>query len=167
MKLLFVLIMFPLSSFSQKIKSEIDKFTNEKRVETLGWIQLRPTMSAPLAIRLRSVGQSFFITLAGSNIGANVIGNTSTAIFLLDDKTTITTTSTGIQDYEIDLKLGNSFKHQYSIKIEDLKKFSQHLILSVRKSDSDTYHDFDILNDKNSKKFREAVIAFLKEVEKP
>lgn len=161
MKVIILLLLFPVNVYSQKIKTEIDKFTNEKRIET-GWSSIRPTLSAPLSIKIRSVGkESVFITLAGANYGANVIGNDATAMFLLDDKTTITITSTGIQDYEIG-EYGKSYQHQYRITVSDLKLLSVHIITSIRKSDSETYHDFDI-EKKNGEKFRQLVIKFLKE----
>ncbi|HTE31329.1 MAG TPA: hypothetical protein VK666_13200 [Chryseolinea sp.] len=165
MKLPFIalLICANVVAHTQKIRSEIDKFTNEKRCET-GWIQIRPTMSAPLAAKLRSVGTSIFITLAGSNVGSNVIGSDATTVFLLDDQSTVTITSTGIQDYDI-VEHGKAFKHQYRVSKEDLVKLSTHSIISIRKNDSETYHDFDVA-DKNKDKLKKTAIAFLEEMDK-
>lgn len=158
-----MLCMLATSTYSQKIKVEYDKFEKAKRIET-GWIQVKPTMSAPLAVKFRSVGDSaIFITLAGANVGANVIGLSSTVKFLFDDETTCEGSSTGIQDYDIG-QYGKSFKHQYRISRDQLEKLSKTEVKAIRKYDTDTYTDFEIAK-KNRDKLTEVAQKVLKELD--
>lgn len=166
MKYILTASLIILATFcsGQKITVEHDKFLNEKRIES-GWIGIKPTLSAPLSVKLRSVGkESVYITLSGANYGANVIGDNATAIFLLEDTSKVIVTSTGIQSYDIG-QYGKSYKHQYSILVEDLKRLSETNLISVRKSDTDTYHDFDIPA-KSKSKLKELATKFIKELEK-
>jgi hypothetical protein len=154
----------PFFISAQKITSEFDKFLKEKRVET-GWCSVRPTLKAPLSIKLRAVGiHSYFVTISGANYGANVIGSDATIIFLLDDQSTLTAKSTGIQSYDIG-EYSKSYRHQYTISREDLDKLAIHDLKSIRKSDTDTYFDFDI-ESKNGTKLKNLIVKFLKDVDK-
>ena len=123
MRFVILLLLVSLSSYSQKIITKIDKSTNDKIIT--GYSAIRPTIIAPLSIKITSVGkEAIFITLTGDDVGANVIGGNATATFLLDDKTTITIHSVGTQGYDRSIRDGKYYSHYYSIAVSDFKLLS-------------------------------------------
>ncbi|HEY6503912.1 MAG TPA: hypothetical protein VIZ28_08060 [Chitinophagaceae bacterium] len=161
MRFFILLLLISLISCSQKIITQIDKSKNEKIIKANSAI--RPTIIAPLSIQIKSVGKEIiFIKLYGEDVGANAIGADATATFLLDDKTTITIYSIGVQGYDRSIKDGKYYSHHYRIAVSDFTLLSKHLIIRIRKSDSTTYYDFDIKN-KDAEKFKKLQLKFLEE----
>jgi hypothetical protein len=142
MRLLTLLLLLPCLSFAQKLKvHEIDKFTNQKRLETERvWLI---HFSDGLSISFRSVDSTCFVKFYGYGKGTNVIGEDDKLIFLLDDGTTLSVFPTGLQDYDVNVGT-STYNHQYSISIADLALLSKHNIKSIRKYTSRGYSDFSI-----------------------
>jgi hypothetical protein len=164
MTLIIALTALTLSASAQKIKkSEIDKFTKEKRIETSDVI-LKLGMSQSMGARIRSVGNSYFIIFSGTGPGSGVIGSDDTMLFLLDNDSTITVKSTGIQDYQI-YKYNSSYSHQYSIDPSQIQTISQHRVKSLRKYTAKGYIDFD-LPEKKQGELEELCKVFLVELNK-
>lgn len=160
-----LVLMYTVNSQAQKIKidTEIDKFTKAKRVQT-NYITLKMELTRGYAAKLRSVGDSYYITFRGA-IGVGVVGPDDATIFLLDNDSTIKVYPTSIQSYEIDVKYGNYYTHQYKILEEDLVQLSQHDLKSIRRYYDDHYTDID-LNDKRKDSMKELAIKFLEEIKK-
>lgn len=137
-----VLLLIPILSYSQKLKIELDKFTNQKRLET-PTVTLKARATQGLAINFRSVDSLVYVILYGYGDGTGTISNGEEAIFLLDDGTTIKVYSTGIQSFDVG-KSQNTYQHQYKIQIGDLQKLSLHDLKSIRKYTTKNYSDIDI-----------------------
>jgi hypothetical protein len=138
-----ILLIFCLTSSAQKLtENQIDKFTKQKRLQT-SEVLLKGKLTEGMYIRFRSVDSSLFATLIGYGVGVGVIGEKDQAIFLLDNDETVTIYSTGIQSYDVG-QYGSSYRHQYSISLNDLKILSQHNVKSVRKYTSKGYGDIDV-----------------------
>ena len=164
MRFVILLLSISLISCSQKIITLIDKSKNEKIIKAGSAI--RPTVIAPLSIEIKSVGkETIFITLYGDDVGANVIGADATATFLLDDETAITIYSVGVQGYDRSIRYGKYFHHHYRIAVSDFKLLSEHLVISIRKSENTTYEDFNIKK-KNAENFKNLQLKFLVEFNK-
>jgi hypothetical protein len=161
--LLSLLFCFTIS-FSQKLKvNETDKFTKQRRLQT-DEIKMKVKMFDVVLLYLRAVDQSTYITIWGTGEGADVIGDGDQAIFLLDNDSTVTVYSTGVQDYTIGQN-GDSYRHQYRITGEDIKKLSEHGIKSIRKYGAGGYIDINI-PDKKQDAFIKTAALFLSELNK-
>lgn len=144
MRTILILSLFLSSSaFAQKLKvNEADKFTKQKRLQTEN-TTLKNKLNEGLSVSLRSVDSSLYITLYGYGKGIGVIGDGDKAIFLLDDGSTVTSYSTGIQTYNVSTGT-STYKHQYSISKDDVILLSKKDVKSIRKYMSDGYVDIDI-----------------------
>lgn len=155
----FLFLILPFAALSQKLTvNEIDKFTKQKRLETSN-VTLKAKLSEGIGVRFRTVDTSFFVILSGYGPGTGVIGADDRAIFLLDDETTVSVYSTGIQSYNIN-KYQDSYNHQYTIAKEDLSILSKHNVKSVRKYTSKGYADIDI-PEKNQDNLKKAALLIL------
>jgi hypothetical protein len=121
--------------------NEVDKFTKQKRLETAD-VTLKAKLMEGLAARIRTVDSTVFVIISGYGSGAAVIGEADKAIFLLDDETTVTGYSTGIQSYDIGSR--NTYSHQYRIYRADLETLAKHDVKSIRKYTVKGYYDLDI-----------------------
>jgi micrococcal nuclease len=162
-KFLLIILFIPSIAFCQKIKvNEIDKFIKQRRIETTSSV-LKSGLNLGLSITLKAVGSNYFVVLNGHGAGAGTIGMEDQAIFLLDNDSTVTIQSTGIQSYEI-IKDQNTYKHQYKISLPGLEALSKHNLKSLRKYDFKGYANFDILS-KNQDELKNLSAIFLKELE--
>lgn len=145
MKLLLLLLL-PTTLFCQKIKvNAIDKFTNEKIIETDSKY-LRMGFSCGMSAAYRSVDSFLLIRIDGYGCGVGVVGKDEKFIFLLSDKSTVTVKSKGVQDYKIGSGSisQNSYSHEYYITKEDIKKLSETTIENTRAYYSNAYEDIEI-----------------------
>jgi len=162
--LLLAMVLIPCMSIGQKIKkSEIDKFTKQKRVETSKEF-LRDGLTNNAGVWIRSVDTACFINLTGMNWAVGVVGPDDQAVFLLDNDETVTARSTEIQSYSIS-KYGNYYDHQYRISKQDLEKLAAHELKSVRRYTSKGYTDLDI-KDRKKEALKELSALFLAELNK-
>lgn len=131
--------------FSQKIKEkEVDKFTKQLRLNT------DDVRMAEFWFRIRTVDTTIFLIMTTDGRGVGVIGDKEEILLLLDDDSVIKAYSTGIQS---SFRNGASQRsvHQYSLTKQNLETLSKHKLKSVRKYLSDTYVDFDVLENKMGK----------------
>lgn len=152
-----------VSARAQKIKKEYDKFLKATRVST-GYIRLRSTLSAPLSATIRSVGDKYFVTFYGSNVGATTIGPSDPAMILLENDSTVQIFPTKIQSYEIG-QYGRGFHHEYSIPLNLFEQIIRFKVKSIRKYGSSGYVDFEI-DEKGAKNFSKTCKEFMEAVEK-
>ncbi|MFN2437709.1 MAG: hypothetical protein ABR503_00820 [Chitinophagaceae bacterium] len=163
-KILLIILLYPSAPFCQKIKiNEIDKFIKQRHIETAPSV-LKNEPGVGLSVTLKAVGPNYFVLLAGHGTGAGTISAEDQVIFLLDNDSTVTIQSTGIQSYEI-IKDQNTYKHQYKISLAGLEALSKHTLRSVRKYDFKGYADIDILA-KNQGELKALSTVFLKELQK-
>jgi hypothetical protein len=165
MKLLLLMVGLVLTAaaYSQgNIKTEIDKFTKEKRVQTED-VVINLTDEARLAVQLRSVGDSCFIIFVGYGHGPEIISPSSRAMILLGNDSTIQVTSTGLQSYERNYST-KSYRHQYSISKGQLQQMAGSPLKAVRRYGVDSYVDIDI-SEGNRQKLQELIKEFLKALE--
>jgi hypothetical protein len=140
---LLLTMLLPLFGYAQKLKvNEIDKFTKQKRLETSN-ATLKAKLTEGIGVSFRCVDSSIYVLLSGYGPGTGVIGEDDKAIFLLDDETTVTVYSTGLQSYTIN-KYQNVYNHQYKIALSDLQTLSKKNLKSIRKYTSKGYADIDI-----------------------
>ena len=165
--LMMLLVILPILCWSQKIRSETDKFTKMVRNETdnitiygayMAFIPNR------IEVNLRSVDTACFIMLYGYNTAAGVIGSGDDLIFLLEDGKTVTVKSTGIQDYTIDGSV-KVYHHQYYINRNSIELFSKGKVKSMRIYYNQIYKDIDI-KDKNADSFTHLCSLFYNVVAK-
>jgi hypothetical protein len=154
-----------LAASSQKLKvNEYDKFTKQKRLQT-ELVALKGKLSEGISIYLRTVDSSFFVYLEGYGSGVGVIGLDEKVIFLLDDQSTVTIYSIGIQSYEV-TRNGNYYEHQYRTSRSDIETLSKHKVTSIRKYSTKDYADIDI-PEKNQDKVMKLVLLILSELGLP
>jgi hypothetical protein len=140
---LLLTMLLPLFGYAQKLKvNEIDKFTKQKRLETSN-ATLKAKLTEGIGVSFRCVDSSIYVLLSGYGPGTGVIGEDDKAIFLLDDETTVTVYSTGLQSYTIN-KYQNVYNHQYKIALSDLQTLSKKNLKSIRKYTSKGYADIYI-----------------------
>ena len=166
-KILLLFLLLPVFCIAQKIKveSEVDKFTKKIRIQTSP-ATIKSELSAWMEAYYRSAGDSYFITFHGAGDGVGVIGSYDKIILLLDNDSTVSLTSTGIQSYDIGYgSKSSSYKHQYYVYYSDLVKISQHNLKSVRKYYSDYYADIDV-KEKRKENLKLLTVAFLNELNK-
>jgi len=131
-KLLTIIFLFPFVLSAQQIKkNEYDKALKAVVIETSESV-LKEDKDANLMVSLKSLGHSFFLNLKGRGLGASTIQQNDPAIFLLDNDETVTVKSTSVQTYDGD-QSKNSYEHEYSISLNNLKLLSQHNLKAVRK----------------------------------
>lgn len=136
-------LLFCSITYSQSIiKNEVDQFTKQKRVETDD-VVLVLTDESRLAVSLRSVGESYFITFIGYGHGPEVIGESGEAMILLENDSGITVKSTGPQTYALNYST-KSYRHQYSISKVDIKKLFGSSAKAIRRYGLKGYVDIDI-----------------------
>lgn len=160
---IFTTLLTIKGSAQKVVKNETDKFTKQHRVST-DMVVLKSGFGTFLNVRLRSVDSSYFIIVGGGGQGADVIGSDDQIIFLLDNDSTITAYSTGIQSYDVSVSSGithKKYSHQYRLTKNDILILSAHEVKSVRKYGSKYYNDIDIKG-KNAGKLAELSKEFLK-----
>lgn len=163
-KLVSVLLLLPFLSTAQKIeKSEIDKFTNQKRVLT-DRVKLHTGLSNILEIQFRTVDTSIFVKFRGT-LGVGVVGPGDATTFLFEDKTTLDIYPTGIQTYNIETCTGcvNWYDQQYYASIEILRIFATKTVTAIRRSYNSHYTDIDI-KEKNAVKLKKLAQLLLDEL---
>jgi hypothetical protein len=150
---------------AQKIASdEMDKFSKERRVETKP-LPLKPAgLTTNLTAKYRSVGDRYFLILAGNGWGAGTIGRDDDLVFLLENDSTVKIQPTSIQSYEVG-QYGNSYRHQYEIYKEQIEQLSKMKTKSLRKYYSTKYADMDIPQ-KNGNNFVKLSELFLNTLSK-
>ena len=143
MKSFLLLLLLPCFMYGQKLKvNEVDKFTGQKRLETNS-VSLKARLSEGIGIYFRAIDSSLFVIIGGFGAGATTIAENDKALFLLEDGTTVTAYSTGLQSYEIHSQ-ANSYNHQYRITKEDLRNLSLQNTKSIRCYSIANYVDVDI-----------------------
>jgi hypothetical protein len=160
---LMLALLLPLFGYAQKLKvNEVDKFTKQKRLETSN-ATLKAKLAEGIGVSFRCVDSSLYVVLAGYGPGTGVVGEDDKAIFLLDDETTVTVYSTGLQSYTIN-KYQNVYNHQYRLTIADLQTLSKKNLKSIRKYTSKGYADIDI-PEKNSDEVSKIAALILNNLE--
>jgi hypothetical protein len=159
---LSLILLISIQVKSQKvIHNEIDKFTKQHRVKT-DRILIKGGFTTNMYVGFRAVDSTCFLMVGGTGEGADSIGEKDMFMFLLDNDSTITCYSTGIQDYSIDVSSGitsKSYLHQYSINLDDVKQLATHNLKSIRKYGANGYVDIDVKG-KNSDKLTKEAIPF-------
>lgn len=149
---------------SQKIKeSEVDKFTKQRRIQTSSQL-LYNGIFDNVGVCYRSVSETCFLTLTGVNWSVGVIGEGDELIFLLDNDSTVTAKSTGIQSYEVS-KYGKYYTHQYKLSKEDVDQLANHQLKSIRRYTSTGFTDLDI-KDRKKEALQDLSKVFLEEYNK-
>lgn len=153
--LIYIIVFCSINSFGQKIETEIDPFTKERRVRT-DYVMLVSTMSKSLFFSFRSHGDAVFLVASGD--GSHVIGSTDRMQVLLSDDSIVNLTHTGAQSYKVSIYA--QWHHQYHISEVDLERMTKNSIVSVRKYISDIYTDYTSIKPKNAAKVRDLAIKF-------
>jgi hypothetical protein len=154
-----LVLLLSIPGFSQTIKQdEIDKFTKQRRVETSS-ILLKGGLSCGLHTHLRSVDSTYFLIIGGYGCAVGVVSSQDPTIILLENDVTVNISPTGVQSYEIG-DYNNSYRHQYSISLDNLKTLANHKLKSVRRYTSKGYSDIDI-PEKNSSELMKLCALFL------
>lgn len=154
----------PFFCFSQSIKKkEVDKFSNQKRVQS-EWLNL--STFGPFTVlktNLRSVDSTIFIRLAGRGVG--VVGTDDAATFLFDDKSSFKIYPTSIQSYNIGIgDSPDTYDFQYNFSIEYLKILSTKKLISIRRTYNENYADTDVKS-KFSERLKKLAEIMLKELQ--
>src|SRR5690349_7077493 len=117
-KLLYIFFLFPFTLAAQQIiKNEYDSALKARVIETSEAV-LKEEKDANMRVSLKSLGNSFFLSLQGRGLVASTIQQDDPAIFLLDNDQTVTVKSTSVQTYDGDQR---SYEHEYSISLNNLK----------------------------------------------
>jgi hypothetical protein len=177
------LLIGSFKSYSQNIiENETDKLTKQHMVRTDSLL-LKGGFSTNIFIEFRAVDTTCFLIVSGNGKGADLIADKEEIIFFLDNDSTVSAYSTGIQyykesgvssnssshqyhstdiqDYHIESgDPGNSYRHQYLISINAIKALSHSKLRLIRKYGSKHYNDFDI-RAKNSKRLSNLCKIFL------
>ncbi len=162
-RIFFLLLFLPFISQAQKIKvNEFDKFIKQRRVESFP-LTVKEDPKINMSISFGAVGSSCYVQLSGSGLGTNIVSEDDRVIFLLDNDSTITAKSTGLQSYDIS-KTPNTYKHDYILSFSDLEQLSKHSVQALRK-----YHhvkDFDdiYIPKENCEKIKKLSALFLDEL---
>ncbi len=161
MKFIVFILFLPLISFSQKIKvNEYDKFLKKRRVESIP-LTIKTEPKIKMAISFGSIGTSFYLQLSGAGLGATVIGEEDQLILLLDNDSTITLKSKGLQTYDVSAT-PNTYKHEYVFTLTDLEKLSRHNLRALRKYHSNDFEDVYIPKE-NYDKVKKLSTLFIEE----
>ena len=137
---MLVLIIIPATCWAQKIVvNEYDKFLKQRKIEFAPHT-LVSTPHNKMDITLGSIGASAYVKLSGSGSGATIVNDGDRVIFLLDNDSTITVRSTGLQTYDV-VATTTSYKHKYSLQLSDLEKFSKHNLQALRKYHAEEFDD--------------------------
>ncbi|HVG40309.1 MAG TPA: hypothetical protein VM888_01765, partial [Chitinophagaceae bacterium] len=120
--IIIILFLFPLIGISQKIKlNEYDKFLKQRRIET-STTTLKAGAAEGMSVSLKSLGNNYIMVLSGYGEAASTIGLDDQTIFLLENDSTVTIKSTGVQVYEIGAPgKQNTYKHEYAVSLNDLE----------------------------------------------
>lgn len=164
-KIALVFCLLPAFVIAQKIKvSEKDKFLKKYRIET-GSTFVKDGMGGSMRMGFRSVDSTIFLHVSGTNVAAGVIGAKDQIIFLMENDSTITCTSTGLQDYRVG-QYGKSYEHEYYITTSDVKTLQELKVKSIRVYFSSGYEDVDIREGKADKLKGEAGVFFAEYTDK-
>jgi hypothetical protein len=161
--ILLGILLIPVLCFSQRLTvNEVDKFNKLHRLQTSN-VRLKTGMLAYIRSAIDSDKNAFYyIKLFGSVPTPDVIGSGDRLIFLLENDSTVTVYSTGVQSYEISPKM---YYHQYRATEEDIETLAKNNIKSIRKYGTDGYIDVEIPG-KNQGDLKDAAILILKAVKK-
>lgn len=163
MKMMLTALLFlPFMALSQKIKvNEYDKFIKQQRVESYP-ISVAASPSMKLSVCLNAIGSNLYIQLVGAGIGAHHISPEDEVIFLMDNDSTITVKSKGLQGFEIGTT-ASTYRHSYILTYTDLKKLSQFNLAALRKYHADEYDDVHVPKEVGEK-FRTLCALFIVEL---
>jgi hypothetical protein len=146
-KIVFILLIIPTLSYSQKIaQDEIDKFTKSHVIKT-SEVTLKAGLNTGFGVYFRSDDSTIFVVFDGYGKGASVIGKDDKIILLFENDSTLTETSTGIQDYStVETSLGQmkKYHHQYNFTKEDLQLVKSFKLKAIRIYEVDAYENIDI-----------------------
>ena len=158
----FVLLLFPLSLFAQKIKrSEYDAAKKTWRIES-NPVNLKTAAGIKMDAALQWRDAACSIWLSGSGIGASTVIAGDRVIFLLDDDNTVTVKSPSVQNVS---RGASAYNQEYLLALEDLERLSQHNLKGLRKYSSDGYEDV-YLGKEAAPRLKELSAAFLTELKK-
>ena len=130
--------------FSQKIvKSEIDKFSKERRIETDEFNHVI-NIFTNMKMSLRSIGENCFMNISG-NFAPGLVGTRDAFVFLLDNDSTVTIYPTGIQSTE-GRGTDEFYDHQYAISASQVELLALHKVKSFRRYFNSNYKDLDLKN---------------------
>jgi hypothetical protein len=137
----FLAILFlPLGAKLQELKRNgIDAVSNGTLLETLP-VNLKTASDVKMDVSLAARGSSFFLILTGSGKGTNTVDINNETIFVLDDDSTVTVKSVGVQGFE-SRNFVNTYKHDYAITQNDLEVLSRHNLRRVRKYSMSEFAD--------------------------
>lgn len=177
--LLAISVFAGITCFAQSIeRSEIDKFTGQKRVETDNVTIYGALIGAELIkTTLRAVDNDYVLVFTGysNNInimnkdkGVGAVTKDEKLILLLDDNSTVTATSIGNQNYHLVSSAQNidqMYIYQYRIAKEDVAKLAGKSVKSIRLYFENSYRDLDV-KDRNAEKFKSMCTVFNAEINK-
>ena len=136
--LLVAFIVLPFLSPAQKIKSIGNTKSGQKVIETYA-LSLKETKSTVTTLRFRSVGSNYYAFISGSGLGVSTISPQDQVVFIMDNDSTVTLTSTGRQAWWYRDSGLNSYQHRYTIRRNDLEALAQGKLKAIRKSAGDDY----------------------------
>lgn len=159
----FLLLLLPIFTQAQKIKMNgFDKFIQKRRVETFP-ITLKSGPAIQMSISFASIGAALYVQLSGTGIGTNIVSPDDQVIFLLDNDSTVTVKSTGLQTVDFTTAT-SSYKHNYLLSLPDLERLGEHGWQALRKYHSEKFDDVYVTQEAGEKarKLTELFIEELK-----
>jgi hypothetical protein len=154
MKIILLLILFPMALSAQKVKVETDKFTHETRI-TSDHQFMQMGLGSQLGFKLWSVGNHIFFNIDGvGEKGGHTIGENDELLLLLDNDQTLRLQSKGIQQYNLhqsSFGMQKVFNYDFVIAPEDVEALAGHTLRSFRIPGQEGYSDFDVKEGKASK----------------
>jgi hypothetical protein len=150
MKWVAIFFLSPVFCFAQGVKVNIyDNFLKKHRIE-LEPVTLYTASNAKLSVTFISVESDLFLQVYGEGWGAATIDDGNEMIFLFNNDSTVTVKSTGLQTFDAGLKK-STYRHQYLVKYEDLKAFSQYELAGVRRYSFKEFFDLQIQKEYKAK----------------
>lgn len=131
MKILFILLLFPLAIVGQDIKiDESDGFTGQRYIETT-IVSLKSAYTNGLGLSLSASADHFLVNIVGYGDINEPVKKTDLVYLLLENGLVITAVSIGDQAANQG-GLTKVYQHHYLIKFKDLQQLITHTTVLVR-----------------------------------
>lgn len=126
----WLLLLLPLCSTAQESRPAASVSTG-KIIETPA-ASLKTEIDNGLDAAYNAEGKAFYFRLTGTGTHAHTISTGDPLIFLLQNDSTVTLKSTAVQGFD-DIDNMRSFKHEYSVKQQDLEMLNRSTVKALRK----------------------------------
>jgi len=164
--LLILLFLIPVFGISQKIKiNEYDRFLKQRRIEA----EPVPILFSPKAkvyLTYIGLGSVAYVQVSGYGWGAAAIDEGQEMVLLFSNDSTVAVKSTALQTFEvISSTFENTYKHNYFIKIPDIRSLSQYDLVGIRKYGLGDYNDLKVSKE-DALRIKKSGSLFLEELQK-